>query len=329
MTNININFNFDQKSGGGLSFLSILREYLLKKKIYCHNILFSKYIIMNSHHKVFTNLLIKIFSHNKVFIHRIDGPIQLYDSPKNHRDKLVNILNIISDFDIYQSNWSRHQNLKLKVTINKDFRIIHNGSKISDKKLKNNNTKTKIIISSFSNNQNKGFMFYKYLDDNIDFSKFEIHFYGNTDTIFKNIKNKGFVPHEVLINKICLYDLAINASMNDPCSNFLIECLNSKIDVLALNSGGHIELITNKNSLFTSKDELLKKIKNFKKKKYFNKTFYPIQHSCENYIELILNLEPNKKDIFNELFILLKFIRIIIDLYIYKFVNFFKKSGAM
>ena len=46
----------------------------------------------------------------------------------------------------------------------------------------------KLIYDSWSSNIKKGFNYLKFLDENLDFAKFEMKFIGNSPFTFKNIK---------------------------------------------------------------------------------------------------------------------------------------------
>jgi glycosyltransferase involved in cell wall biosynthesis len=50
-------------------------------------------------------------------------------------------------------------------------------------------------------------------------------------------------------------DIYITASINDPCSNSLIEAISCGTPCLAYNSGGHTEIIEQTNSGLTFNDE--------------------------------------------------------------------------
>lgn len=175
------------------------------------------------------------------------------------------------------------------------FKIINNGTSVKNKnKNKKLDSKVKVIISSWSSNPNKGFDTFKILDENINIKKFEIDFYGNSSIKFNNIKMMGPIDFKDLENQIQNYDLAIIASKNDPCSNFLIECINSDLDILALDSGGHTELISNKKSLFKTNDELLHKISNYEINGYLNSNKFNIDDISSQYINVCKKIMNNK-----------------------------------
>lgn len=279
---IYINFLFNHSSGGGNSFLNRLKVALKERKYYS-SLFESKVIIFNSHHRLIYTLILKLLFSQKYFIHRVDGPMSLYTGKLDKRDKLVYIINQIADFTIFQSQFSYSQQNKFFNLKKNQFSIIHNGTKI-DKCIKKKNTKKKIIIASWSKNINKGFEIFNYLDNNIDRSTYDIDFFGNSPFSFKNINLKGAVNYQNLERELDNYDLAIIASKNDPCSNFLIECINKKLDILALNSGGHRELIKNNSCLFDTQYELVDKLTNYKIGNYKNILRYDIYDITTKYI---------------------------------------------
>ena len=118
-------------------------------------------------------------------------------------------------------------------------------------------TKTKLIASSFSPNIKKGFHFYKFLDDNLDFEKFDFAFAGNSPVKFKNIKTLGCIPSKELAKEMNYSDICITASENDPCSNTVIEALSCGLPVIALDSGGHKELIGSAGEYYTTKENMI------------------------------------------------------------------------
>lgn len=292
---IYINYSFQNSNGGGNSFLNRLQNSLKNKKFHT-SFVKSKVIIFNSHHRLITTLFLKLLFPKKYFIHRVDGPISLYTGKSDKRDKLVLLINKIADFTIFQSRYSYYEHNKILKNKNDSFKIINNGTYIKNKNLnKKLSLKIKIIISSWSPNFNKGFEIFKFLDENINQNKFEIDFYGNCPLEFKYIRQKGSIGFEDLEDLIQNYDLAIIASKNDPCSNFLIECINSDLDILAFNSGGHPELISNKNCLFETKSELFDKLKKYKINNYKNIIKYNIDEISNEYIGVCKKVLKLKK----------------------------------
>ena len=147
-------------------------------------------------------------------------------------DKIILRFNqLIADGIIFQSNWCKEQNKKLFGISSKYETVIYNAPdneifNREGKKEFNPDRKIKLIATSWSSNWRKGFGIYKFLDENLDFSKYEMTFVGNSPIEFKNIRWLKPVPSEKLARILKEHDIYITASQNDPCSNALIEALS-------------------------------------------------------------------------------------------------------
>ena len=201
---------------------------------------------------------------NKVYVHRIDGPMRLYNNMEDIRDHIVYALNQeYADATIFQSNWSYTANLEMGMNINKPFSIIPNAPdpQIFNKDYeKKEDDKLKLIATSWSDNVKKGFKYYDFLDKNLDFDKYQFSFVGRSPIKFKNINMLGALSTQEVAETLRNHDVYITASEHDPCSNSLIEALTCGLPVVALNSGGHSELVQNGGLLFESTEDLLDKL---------------------------------------------------------------------
>lgn len=310
---ISINKNQNLK-GGGFNFLNYLEYKLRKKKNISKSLAESKIILINSHHNFLKNFFIKLFFPSKLFVHRIDGPISKYAGKNDYRDYLVKLLNFyIADATIFQSNWSFK---KKKFRSTKNFIIIHNTA---DKRFYNykkiKKIKNSIVISSWSNNINKGFKYYSFLDKNLNFNKYSVSFVGNSPVKFKNIKIYKPLDSKKLAKLMLKHQVYISASKNDPCSNSLIEALELKLPSIVLNSGGHTELLNKRGLYFINQKDLLYKINLIFKNyniflKRFKKNDIDIVNKYSDYFEFILNkFAKNDLNIKNiNLFVLIRVI---------------------
>ncbi|MFX0076382.1 MAG: glycosyltransferase [Candidatus Hermodarchaeota archaeon] len=90
----------------------------------------------------------------------------------------------------------------------------------------------------------------------------------------------------------------IAASVNDACSNSLIEALQSGLPAVVANSGGHPELVKNGGLVFNSEDDILEAIdklaSNFD---HFKKNLprYLIQEAGEQYLRFLESIFKSKK----------------------------------
>lgn len=201
-----------------------------------------------------------------LLIHRVDGPISEIRNSDLKIDKLIFKFNrFLADGTIFQSNWSKRENSELGMIKNHYETVISNSvdQKIFNKNGRINydgNRKIRLITTSWSSNWNKGFKIYQYLDENLDFSKFEMTFIGNSPIVFKNINWIKPLKSEDLAIQLRRHDIFVIASQNDPCSNSLIEALHCGLPVVALNDGGHPEIIGKAGMLFNDKNDIIEKI---------------------------------------------------------------------
>lgn len=248
--------------------MKTLKKEFLTEGIYEENPEKAEVILFNSHHFLKGVFKLKKKFPEKIFIHRIDGPIGLYRG----RDKIIDRIifkfnNLLADGTVFQSHWSKEQNQKLYKANNKYETVIHNSSDIAifnrqNKKAFNAQEKIKLIAVSWSSNIKKGFDVYRYLDENLDFSKYEMTFVGNSPVEFKNITHLKPMPSADLAAVLKLSDIYITASQKDPCSNALIEALSCGLPAVALNDGGHTELVQKAGQLFENKQDVIRKIEN-------------------------------------------------------------------
>ena len=170
----------------------------------------------------------------------------------------------IADATIFQSDWSRNRNIELGLDIGiqefQDTIINAPNSSIFNKKNKKvfkTGDKLKIIATSWASNMSKGFEAYKYLDDNLDFTKYEMTFCGNSPIEFVNIKHIKPLPSNELTEQLKQHDVFITASQKDPCSNSLIEALHCGLPAIGLNDGGHPEIIKQGGLVFDKKQDII------------------------------------------------------------------------
>ena len=304
---INILYNFNEGAwGGGNQFLKALRIFFEQKGIYESDLTKADAILFNSHHCLETALNIKKNYPEKIFVHRVDGPIFCVRGQDRYLDRLIFMINnIIADGTIFQSKWSKQRCHELGMREGKYHEVILNApdpnifyakaKKILEKR------KIKLIATSWSSNIKKGFEIYQYLDENLNFSKYEMTFIGNSPMKFRNIRHVEPLPCGRLANEIRKHDIFITASLDDPCSNSLIEALHCGLPAVVRNSGGHPEIIANNGIVFDEKKDVCRAIDivahNYTEyTKYFNAlNIIDIGNKYYNFIKRILDDINNKK----------------------------------
>ena len=251
----------DSATGGGNQFLKMLKTNLQKRGLYSE-LKEADVVLFNSYQYIPEVVAAKRRYPDKIFIHRIDGLMKLYNKPEDKRDSIVLLANKwISDGNIYQSNWSRERNYEFGMEKSRFENTIYNAA---DSSIFNHNgkvefdrkRKTRIIATSWSSNIKKGFNVYRYLDDTLDWNKYEMTFVGNSPLEFHNIKHKQPMISLNLSEELKKHDIYISASQKDPCSNSVIEALSCGLPVLCLNDGGHPELVKEGGLLFQKEEEI-------------------------------------------------------------------------
>jgi len=249
-------------SGGGNQFLKALRKYLTGIRCYAEHPGDADAILFNSYQYIPETVAAKKRYPKKIFVHRIDGPIRLYNRKSDRRDLVTNCANhLVADATIFQSSWSQTENYRLGLKRNRFETVIMNAP---DPTIFNRDGKApfaatgkiRLIATSWSPNWNKGFEVYQWLDRNLDFEKYEMAFIGRSPTAFKNISITQPLGSIGLAEHLKNSDIFITASLKDPCSNSLIEALHCGLPALAINEGGHPEIVRQGGLLFNDPGEI-------------------------------------------------------------------------
>ena len=260
---IHILYQFKAGPYGGVNqFLKALKDVLERKGCYEEDINKADIVLYNSSNATREVLAAKAVNSSLIFVQRMDGPTSLYTMSKDSRDAIAYRMNkVIADATIFQTEFSKNANIDMGLHRNKFEVTIPNAPNEKIFYCKDSNDlvkdrKVRLIASSWSSNVHKGFETYKYLDDKLDFDKYEMFFVGNSPFEFKNIKVIGAMASEELADMLRSCDIYITASRKDPCSNSLIEAMFCGLPVLALRDGGHPELVGEAGELFDDYREI-------------------------------------------------------------------------
>lgn len=292
---INILVRFiDGPWGGGNQFLKALRDQLVKRGVYVENPYDADVILFNSYpsnDEEFFDKVHDLVLSGKTVVHRVDGPISIVRGRDQIIDKMIAYFNSsYAQGTVFQSVWSR-DNCKQMGIGNTLHEIIINNA--SDSKLfypsvnRSTSDKLRIVATSWSSNPKKGFEVYKFLDENLNFDRFEMTFIGNTELCFKNIVHVMPLESKDLADKLREHDIYITASIDDPCSNSLIEAMQCGLPVVVRNSGGHPELMKDAGLIFVDTKDVISVIER-------------VANSLENYRQRLPKISIEK--IANEYF---------------------------
>jgi len=255
--------------GGGNQFMLALCKELSKHDIQVvENYLgqtIDLYLLNSIHFDVMDFQKARLQAPLKV-VHRVDGPISLYRGTGTELDDLCFELNHqFAGATVLQSAWTYQMVVEMgfhpvdPVIIHNaaDPEIFHSEGRVSP----DPNRKTRLISTSWSANPRKGIDVHKWLDANLDWSRFEYTFVGNSSEPFENIRQILPVSSQELAQILRQHDIYVAASQNDPCSNALVEALSCGLPALYLNDGGHPELVGFGGLPFSTVDEIPAQLK--------------------------------------------------------------------
>jgi glycosyltransferase involved in cell wall biosynthesis len=196
-----------------------------------------------------------------LYVHRVDGPIDTYRGRDDGVDRHIYEVNQKNaDKTIFQSKYSLEKHLELGMRFRDpvvimnaaDPEIFHPRGKVTF----SGNRKIRLIAASWSNNLNKGAPVYQWLDEHLDWERFEFTFVGSSQIPFRNIRMIQPLDSCGLADLMRKHDIYITASKNDPCSNSLIEALSCGLPAIYLQSGGHPEIVKQAGAGFEAVEQI-------------------------------------------------------------------------
>lgn len=116
--------------------------------------------------------------------------------------------------------------------------------------------RTRIIAASWSDNPRKGGPVLRWLEDVLDWDRYELTFVGNTQESFERIRHLPPVPSHDLAGLLRQHDIFFTATQDDAYSNALVEALSCGLPAVYLDSGGSREAVREAGFAFTAWDEI-------------------------------------------------------------------------
>ena len=116
--------------------------------------------------------------------------------------------------------------------------------------------KTRIVAASWSPNPKKGGPVYRWLEDNLDWSRFELTFVGNASAEFTRLRHLPPLPSSELAELFRTQDIFLTATENDAYSNALVEALSCGLPAVYLDSGGSGEAVKEAGFGFHEREEI-------------------------------------------------------------------------
>lgn len=204
--------------------------------------------------------------HRPTVLHRIDGPVSLIRGTcdRDADDECLRINGLHAGATVLQSAWNYSKLVEMgyspvhpTVILNSvDESIFNPYGRIKYQP----GRRVRLIASSWSDNPRKGGPIYKWLEDHLDWARYEFTFVGRAQESFSRLRHLPAMPSEKLAAQLREHDIYITASQSDPCSNAVLEALACGLPVLYLNDGGHPEIVGQGGLPFSRPEEIIEQL---------------------------------------------------------------------
>ena len=194
-------------------------------------------------------------------VHRVDGPVQLYRGADDGADgRIVELNREHADGTIFQSRWSLEAHRELGIELREPV-VIPNAVdprifRPPPEREPLERRRVRVVATSWSDNPRKGGETYAWLGRTIDRDRYEFTFVGRAAVPVDAEHGLGPLPSEELADVLRRQDVYVTASLNDPCSNALLEALACGLPALYARSGGHPELVGEAGLGYDEREEL-------------------------------------------------------------------------
>lgn len=191
-------------------------------------------------------------------VHRVDGPVGVYRGFDDGTDLRIARINELADATILQSQYSleKHEELGLELRNPTVIRNAVDPAIFHPPARRERHERVRVITTSWSDNPRKGADVLAWLDQQLDFDRYELTFAGNTQATFERIRIVEALPSVELAELLRTQDVFLAPSRDDPCSNALLEGLACGLPAVFVRSGGHPELVGDAGVGFEAPEEV-------------------------------------------------------------------------
>jgi glycosyltransferase involved in cell wall biosynthesis len=252
-------------AGGGNQSLRALTVELERRGVRIGNNMLSpstRAVLFNSFNFDFARLeLLRRRANGARMVHRVGAVTSLYrgfDDGTDARVAEINARSADATIAISHSTIAMYREIGVELV---DPHVVYNAC---DDRIFNaggrqpfsRSRKTRLISSSWSDNPRKGGPVYEWLEDNLDWDRYEFTFVGNASTRFRKIRGIPPVPSNELAMLLREHDIFVTATEHDAYSNALVEALSCGLPAIYLDSGGSGEAAKDAGFGFRDREEI-------------------------------------------------------------------------
>jgi glycosyltransferase involved in cell wall biosynthesis len=234
--------------GGSNQFLTAFRDELRRRGLRVSDGAFGRFTRACLLHSYLVDVdrLSRAIPDGCRVVHRVDGPIQLYRGTDDGADhEIVRINSSLADATVFQSRWSLEAHRELGIELRNPV-VIHNAvdpSIFHPPLERSSGRRLRVIATSWSDNPRKGAAMVAALAQATDPARFEFTFIGRTQAPLDGVRQVEPLGSRSLAQELRMHDVYLAPSVNEPCSNALLEALSCGLPVLYRRSGSHAELV--------------------------------------------------------------------------------------
>ena len=116
--------------------------------------------------------------------------------------------------------------------------------------------RTRVIATSWSDNPHKGGPTYAWLEEHLDWDRYEFTFVGNVSAPLRRAQHVPPVASGELAVLLRAHDVYVTATEHDAYSNALVEALSCGLPAIYLESGGSAEAVKEAGFGFADREEI-------------------------------------------------------------------------
>jgi glycosyltransferase involved in cell wall biosynthesis len=196
-------------------------------------------------------------------VHRVDGPIQFHRNDDSADREILEINSALANATVFQSQWSLETHRRLGIEL-RDPAVIPNAVDSSifhpPAEREPGGPRLRVIATSWSHNPRKGAATFAALARASDSDRYEFTFVGRAQAPLDGARQLAPLASRELAEELRAHDVYVAPSVDEACSNAVLEALACGLPVLYRRSGSHAEIVGEAGLGFDDEDEAVSQL---------------------------------------------------------------------